>query len=867
MRIAVSAELHGKQHKVEVQLVGKGDLGSVKDEIERALQTQIFLKEKGGGLGIRIEELQFYDVRSYCWVPVSSVDTIEDRCQLYAVVKEREGSHSPARSARSAVTERRERTLPPSPLTKLPQPKELPSVRRNASPSPSRVSIPLRGTSPFRSQSPSHLPRYVPPPMPMIGGHERTARTPTRRDDSMATAWQTESAKKAFRGYLVGPDGTMQQPATPRNNSPSPFSRMTREEFSSIFPLGSCVYVKTGGKEEKGQVVGHTTSGNVEVQTATGAVIQMHPSTLRISEQEGYCVLQQKPHDCELSPGRLSRRSMEDYMSGELKGEGFLRDSMEAQSKVFNHTIAKHQSILVEERTRREAAERKLAHLKSGVVVKLIAAHSSFLLSRYFMLWRRWCGQEHWNGAAKHLTTPAATPGGALNYDLNERAGSPVISHAVGGGVPVEEVRHFLDMLGADVERAGGEFGVGWADRLEVIREKFEEYKAKLNEQSATIAQQNLLIGAYRHDLRIPHEPVDNTKCSHCGGPPTPAQPALALTPSPPPAESPPPSPPASPLATEISTLHSQIAELRRQNGVLKEKLDRGEFTEDAEMVKLKRDNAARGKAIAEKDQQIAGLEKLLEGEKDATRRVTEDFLAAQERINELEHFIRTRGLDAASSAPLPWGTEEKEDPVYAAAKRNHKMAVERAVSSTKKTPPARGRVMSQSAPKKRTGSMKGDVPVQASHYPVGTEVIASNLNGTTFRGRVVGHNHGRVEVETADGTSHKLLPSRIKSPAHPEAQTPTSTPSTPRGQRAPAPAPPLQGEPEEQQSPLTPLPTPPSSKREREERSFVHTSTPSMTPGEDEVVLIQMVDPGGMPSGNFKLDGKKVTPRRKAKK
>eukprot|EP01064_Diplonema_japonicum_P037426 TRINITY_DN874_c0_g1_i9.p1 TRINITY_DN874_c0_g1~~TRINITY_DN874_c0_g1_i9.p1 ORF type:complete len:803 (+),score=224.13 TRINITY_DN874_c0_g1_i9:356-2764(+) len=798
---------------------------------------------------------------------------------------ERDGSFSPARSTTMPGTERRERTLPPSPLTKLPVPRELPRV---SSPSPSRVSIPLRTSSPFRSSSPNRAPRYVPPP---VASHTTQPRRHRGRSDGVATSWQTESLKKAFRGYLVGE-------ATPhyqqRTDSPSPFDRLTKEEFSSMFPVGSLVVIrgeKEGLKDEEARVVGHTSTGRVEVQIANDAVITMHPSNLKLQD-DGMCSLQGAPHDCELSPARSTRVLDEGLAFGitPLKGEPFLRESLASQQKVFNHTIAKHHSILIEERTRRENAEKQLAQLKGGITAAMLLTQSTNLVSRYFVIWKRWYAGEHWHKAQNNQGRETAGSPASPVRSVLMREGSPTLSQqsmsfssVVSPGRSAREARRDFEdkleqlrmedqtLLNAEKER----FEKLSKEHTEMLLEKLRWVKEELEGKDAEIMKERLVSASLRHKLKESHQPVGDSKCSQCGGSPTPTPPPVDLGAAE--GDGDPASPegftmeaPASPLAVEVTQLQQKVVSLKVNNMKLQEQRDSGVWHDERQTSLMReRDELQReldqAKTQSDKQQKETVNEKeALEG---ALHKREADLQAAKLKVHELEKLMKTKGIEDTTNVTVPWEEKEKEDPKYTAAKKKHKAAVERAGSVTRKAGTTRGR--GNSTPRKRTGSLTtGDhTPVQAYQYSVGSDVKASNLNGTTISGRVVGHNHGRVEILASDGSLYKVLPNRIRSPITHD-QDPDTPPT--RG-RDPTYKPSITTttitrpvfEPEVVQEAAAPSPSPAADER----TSIVHTATPSLTPGEDEVVLIQMGPPAASPAG-FKLEGKNITPaRRKSKK
>eukprot|EP00754_Rhynchopus_humris_P047590 Rhum_TRINITY_DN7172_c0_g1::Rhum_TRINITY_DN7172_c0_g1_i1::g.21976::m.21976 len=195
MNLAVSTELFGKQHKVDVWLTNnRVSLSDLRNEVERSLQTEAVLQRPKGfhnSLAIQLGDLQVYDVAAYCWVPLTDPEQVRHQSQLYAEVVERGGAGGgsggggapspispPRRSSSSsrpsvsvvvpapaaaaaaaggdALSQQQQQPRPASPLSRLPTPALAQPPRSGGG-----GGMPPRASSPARAASPI---RFVPPP-------------------------------------------------------------------------------------------------------------------------------------------------------------------------------------------------------------------------------------------------------------------------------------------------------------------------------------------------------------------------------------------------------------------------------------------------------------------------------------------------------------------------------------------------------------------------------------------------------------------------------------------------------------------------------------------------------------------------------
>ena len=771
MNLSVSSELFGKQVKVDVWLTQRPPLADLRVEIERSLQTKaVLLRPKGGNyhhsLAIQLGALQVYDVASYKWVPLVDTEQVAHQAQLFAEVVECD------QPSLLHIADQHQPHLPISPLTRLPQPKELPQKRSGSV----RQGSPARHGSPLRSQSPGKIaalstPRFVPPgSVQSVGGRA----SPARRSE-VGTAWQPEASRTPFRGYHIADAAFSRQ----GGGGGSPLrggSPVNCREESVQFPIGAEVVI-TGEREplrgQRCRIAGHAAFGKVGVELGTGTVVSISATKLRVVE-DGLCVLQGAKHDCDLSPHRSRSVATTAYSENP---EGFLRDSLSSQAKVYSHTLAKHSSLITEERSRRESAETKAARLTHATASALFALSRNKVLRRGFWLWLRWLGHERWTLHKGHVSprsvnTPTSPKGSPrFRQEMEEQlAGLRAIDQQV-------------------MEEEKAEFERCFNAKTEKLLRKLEQVQVEMESKEAEIYRERLVSASLRHRLKeeAGHDGNSHAEEDHPTPPDTPThtdtqdvsmhqmheeEEVQEVSEK---------SAPASPLALEMSEIQRQLAEAKMENMLIREEND-----------KL-RDSRHEAATIGSDTHDT-------HDDHSTVRHMERQLQQAEEKIGTLTealgHSVGTAATEATEATHTTGqNTPAKTPPTLPFIRKINSIIIRRDEKEDKKETRGRAtsavhRVKHTNSPttRRRSSSMAEDgKPVQAYQFPVGASIAFKDMSGATADGWVTNHIRGRVEVQGTDGKKHTMLPGRLKerqptSSVSSIPHAPAGTPDTLRG-------------------------------------------------------------------------------------
>ena len=805
MNIPVSSELFGKDHKIDVWLTHKPDLEGLRNEIEKSLQTEAVLnrpKGQSASVSIALGELQVYDVEKYSWVLLESVDQVSHRSQIFAEVIENGASSqvvqstpntsmkTPGPKSVGIASPRRSPITLASPLTRLPVPaKDLPINRRNhlegiiIANSPARR---IRCGSPARSLSPSRVPRYVPPPV-QVATNIKSKRSGSPASDG-GTAWQGD-VKKPFRGYHISGDSIQfNRPrdfASARGDSPSPFDRLSRDEVVVTFPIGAeVIYEGTGDLHgQRGLVIAHDSRGRIEVDIE-GALISIPPSRIRLAPG-GLCALQSSSHDCQLSPRRRAA-SPSPYNpydgSTENRSPQNLKSVIESQEVVFNHTLAKHQAIVLEERSNRKRLERSLKLTQRKLVQTVSSNNMKLILRKYLSLWFNFIThneEEQTENEQKEPTeddveckdqpkTVDQQDDDDDEYDSERRVTLPQLDTSdlnSGSDVPldpsdppaavnvdvVDQTKSlFVDIRNLKVLLAEKETEIYQSQQtISTLQQQLEEAHQALLSKEHEKTEEDESAGSDHKDDKISETPKEVTDESFEREPSV-----LSETPT-------------SPLAAEFSEVHKKMTEYRMEIDRLKNELKERPETTDNEPEP---DQNICDSLQSQLDAANTNLDKTNLENEAAQQEFSTKLSVKDQEIEKLNWMLNQMEQSQAAqrdskTTTLPWLQQQHDDEKrLTAAKKKHKQAVDR-VTQLRKEPTAQsGRGRTRSPNRRRSSSLtETGTPKQVHHYPVGSQVTFGSLDGRPVIGWVVGHTKGRLEIQTDDGIKHPVLPSRIK--------------------------------------------------------------------------------------------------------